>query len=98
MTSLAFLHQSQPLHQNEARILHEPTILLKVEKENRKLTNFDFPEEMYDYADISLFLQAHTGLVVPNDKIKGHISILYLNLTIYRVVILMHKDSGLNVA
>ena len=74
-----------------------PQYYLKWRKKTGNTQTLIFPEEMYDYADISRFLHAYTGLVVPNDKIKGHISILYLNLTIYRVVILIHKDSGLDV-
>jgi len=44
----------------------------------------------------NVFLQSKTGFIDPNDENKGRIFDLYLDFTIYRVVILMAKDYELD--
>ena len=53
---------------------------------------------MYDYNDINTFLQAQTGLVDPDDKESGNIFSVYFNLTIFRVIITIHKDYELDLS
>ena len=53
---------------------------------------------MYDYKDINLFLQKHAGKVDPKDEDSAFIFNLYFDLTIYRVVILMHEDYELDLS
>ena len=57
-----------------------------------------FPNGMYDYKDINHFLQSHTGKVDPKDKDSDFIYNLYFDMTIYRVVILMHEDYELDLS
>ena len=57
-----------------------------------------FPNGMYDYKRINTFLQNHTGKVDPKDKDSAFIFNLYFDLTIYRVVILMHEDYELDLS
>ena len=53
---------------------------------------------MYDYKRINTFLQNHTGKVDPKDKDSAFIFNLYFDLSIYRVVILMHEDYELDLS
>ena len=53
---------------------------------------------MYDYKDINHFLQKHVGKVDPADKDSAFIFNLYFDLTIYRVVILVHEDYELDLS
>ena len=57
-----------------------------------------FPNGMYDYKDINFFLQKHTGKVDPKDEDSAFIFNIYFDLTIYRVVILMHEDYELDLS
>ena len=57
-----------------------------------------FPDGMYDYNDINTFLQAQTGLVDPDDEESGNIFSVYFNLTIFRVIITIHKDYELDLS
>jgi len=53
---------------------------------------------MYDYSDINSFLQTQTGKVDPEDKDSDFISTLYFDMTIFRVVILMHENYELDLS
>ena len=57
-----------------------------------------FLNGMYDYKDINHFLQSHSGKVDPEDKDSDFIFTLYFDMTIYRVVILMHEDYELDLS
>ena len=57
-----------------------------------------FPNGMYDYKDINHLLQSHTGKVDPKDKDSDFIFNLHFDLSIYRVVILMHEDYELDLS
>ena len=53
---------------------------------------------MYGYSDIHSFLQTQTGKVVPKDKDSDFIFTLYFDMTILRVVILMHENYELDLS
>ena len=53
---------------------------------------------MYDYSDINSFLQTQTGKVDPKDKDSDFIFTLYFDVTIFRVVILMHENYELDLS
>ena len=53
---------------------------------------------MYDYKDINSFLQTQTGKVDPKDKDSDFIFTLYFDMTIFRVVILMHENYELDLS
>ena len=55
-----------------------------------------FPNGMYDYSDINSFLRIQTGKVDPKDKDSNFIFTLYFDMTIFRVVILMHESYELD--
>ena len=57
-----------------------------------------FPNGMYDYSDINSFLQTQTGKVDPKDKDSDFIFTLYFDMTIFRVVILMHENYELDLS
>jgi len=53
---------------------------------------------MYGYSDIHSFLQTQTGKVVPKDKDSDFIFTLYFDMTMFRVVILMHENYELDLS
>ena len=55
-----------------------------------------FPNGMYDYKRINTFLQKHIGKVDPEDKDSDYIFTMYFDMSIYRVVILMHENYELD--
>ena len=57
-----------------------------------------FPNGMYDYKDINSFLQTQTGKVDSKGKDSDFIFTLYFNMTIFRVVILMHENYELDLS
>ena len=57
-----------------------------------------FLNGMYDYSGINIFLQAQTGKVDPKDKDSKFIFTLYFGMTIFRVVILMDENYGLDLS
>ena len=57
-----------------------------------------FPNGMYDYSGINSFLQSQTGKVKPEDKDSDFIFTLYFDMTIFRVVILMHENYELDLS
>ena len=57
-----------------------------------------FPNGMYGYSDINSFLQTQTGKVDPKDKDSDFIFTLYFDMTIFRVVILMHETYELDLS
>ena len=57
-----------------------------------------FPNGMYDYKDINSFRQTQTGKVDPKDKESDYIFTLYFDMTIFRVVILMHENYELDLS
>ena len=57
-----------------------------------------FPNGMYDYKDINSFLQTQTGKVDSKDKDSDFIFTLYFDMTIFRVVILMHENYELDLS
>ena len=57
-----------------------------------------FPNGMYGYSDINSFLQTQTGKVDPEDKDSDFIFTLYFDMTIFRVVILMHENYELDLS
>ena len=57
-----------------------------------------FPNGMYDYKDINRFIQNHTGRVDPEDEKSNFIFNMYFDLTVYRVVILIHVDYELDLS
>ena len=57
-----------------------------------------FPNGMYGYSDINSFLQTQTGKVDPKDKDSDFIFTLYFDMTIFRVVILMHENYELDIS
>jgi len=67
-------------------------------KKSENWRTLNFPDGMYSYSDINGYLQAHTGRIDPEDKDSEHIFTLYFNMTIYRVVILIHKDYELGLS
>ena len=57
-----------------------------------------FPNGMYDYSGINTFLQAQTGKVDPKDEDSKCIFTLYVDMTIFPVVILMDGDYELDLS
>ena len=58
-----------------------------------------FPNGMYGYSDmINSFFQTQTGKVDPKDKDSDFIFTLYFDMTIFRVVILMHENYELDLS
>ena len=55
-----------------------------------------FPNGMYDYKRINTFIQQHTGKVDPTNKDSDYIFTMYFDMSIYRVVTLIHKDYELD--
>ena len=52
-----------------------------------------FPNGMYDYKRINTFIQQHTGKVDPTNKDSDYIFTMYFDMSIYRVVTLIHKEN-----
>jgi len=67
----------------------------KTEKDWKTLT---FLNGMYDCKGINRFIQGHTGRVDPNDEESASIYNLYFDMTVYRVVILIHDDYELDLS
>ena len=57
-----------------------------------------FPNGMYGYSDFNSFLQTQTGKVDPKGKDSDFIFTLYFDMTIFRVVILMHENYKLDLS
>ena len=55
-----------------------------------------FPNGMYDCKRINTFIQQHTGKVDPTNKDSDYIFTISFDMSIYRVVILVHKDYELD--
>ena len=53
---------------------------------------------MYDYKRINTFVQQHTGRVDPADKDSNYIFTIYFDMSIYRVVTLIHNDYELDLS
>ena len=67
----------------------------KTEQAWKSLT---FPNGMYDYKRINTFIQQHTGKVDPKDKDSDYIFKIYFDMSIYRVVTLIHNDYELDLS
>ena len=61
---------------------------------NEEWRSLIFPNGMYDYSDINSFLQSQTG----KDEGGDFIFTRYFDMTIFRVVILMHEDYELDLS
>ena len=57
-----------------------------------------FPSGMYDYKRINTFIQQHTGKVDPTNKDSDYIFTIYFDMSIYRVVTLIHNDYELDLS
>jgi len=57
-----------------------------------------FPNGMYDYKRINTYIQQHIGKVDPTNKDSDYIFNLYFDMSIYRVVILIHNDYELDLS
>jgi len=57
-----------------------------------------FPDGMYDYSGINSFLETQTGKLDPKDKKSDFIFTMYFDMTIFRVVILMHENYELDLS
>ena len=57
-----------------------------------------FPNGMYDYANINHFIQKHVGRVDPKVEKSDFIFNMYFDMTVYRVVILIHDDYELDLS
>ena len=57
-----------------------------------------FPNGMYDYKRINTFIQQHTGKVDPTNKDSNYIFTIYFDMSIYRVVALIHNDYELDLS
>ena len=57
-----------------------------------------FPNGMYDYKRINTFIQQHTGKVDPTNKDSNYIFTIYFDMSIYRVVTLIHNDYELHMS
>ena len=53
---------------------------------------------MYDYKRINTFVQQHTGRVDPANKESDYIFTIYFDMSIYRVVTLIHNDYQLDLS
>ena len=67
----------------------------KTEKAWKTLT---FPNGMYDYANINHFIQKQVGTVAPRVEKSDFIFNMYFDMTVYRVVILIHNDYELDLS
>ena len=67
-------------------------------KKSEDWQTLTFPNGMYDYKDINSFLQTQTGKVDPKDKDSDFIFTLYFDMTIFRVVIVMHENYELDLS
>ena len=67
-------------------------------KKSEEWQTLTFSNGMYDYKDINSFLQSQTGKVDPKDKDSDFIFTLYFDMTIFRVVILMHENYELDLS
>ena len=67
-------------------------------KKSEEWQTLTFPNGMYDYSGINSFLQSQTGKVKPEDKDSDFIFTLYFDMTIFRVVILMHENYELDLS
>ena len=57
-----------------------------------------FPNGMYDYKRINTFVQQHTGRVDSANKDSDYIFTIYFDVSIYRVVTLIHNDYELDLS
>ena len=57
-----------------------------------------FPNGMYDYEEINNFIQKHVGRVDPKVEKSDFIFKMYFDMTVYRVVILIHDDYELDLS
>ena len=57
-----------------------------------------FPNGMYDYKRINTFIQQHTGKVDPTNKDSDYIFPIYFDMSIYRIVTLIHDDYELDLS
>ena len=57
-----------------------------------------FPNGMHDYKRINTFIQQHTGKVDPTNKDSDYIFNIYFDMSIYRVVTLVHNDYELDLS
>ena len=71
---------------------------IRCRKKSEEWQTLTFPNRMYDYSGINSFLQSQTGTVKPEDKDSGFIFTLYFDMTIFRVVILMHENYELDLS
>ena len=55
-----------------------------------------FRNGMYDYKRTNTFIQHHTGKVDPTKKDSDYIFTIYFDMSIYRVVTLVHNDYELD--
>ena len=67
-------------------------------KKSEEWQTLTFPNGMYDYSGINSFLQSQTGKVKPEDEDSDFIFTLYFDMTIFRVVILMHENYELDLS
>ena len=66
----------------------------KWRKKTEEWQTLIFPNLMYDYSDINGLLETQTGKVDPQDS--DFIFTLYFDMTIFRVVLLIHEDYELD--
>ena len=57
-----------------------------------------FPNGMYDHKRINTFIQQHTGKVDPTNKDSNYIFTIYFDMSVYRVVTLIHNDYELDLS
>jgi len=67
-------------------------------KKTKEWKTLIFLNGIYGYSDIYSFLQTQTGKVDPEDKDSDFIFTLYFDMTIFRVVILMHENYELDLS
>ena len=77
--------------------------MITIKLDGRKKTEqawktLTFPNGMYDYKRINTFVQQHTGRVDPANKDSDYIFTIYFDMTIYRVVTLIHNDYELDLS
>ena len=68
------------------------------EKTEQAWKTLTFPNGMHDYKRINTFIQQHTGKVDPTNKDSDYIFNIYLDMSIYRVVTLIHNDYELDLS
>jgi len=66
------------------------------EKTEQAWKTLTFPNGMCDYKRINTFIQQHTGKVDPTNKDSDYIFTIYFDMSIYRVVTLVHNDYELD--